>query len=313
MILDTVNEVFNEIKKKNSETNEQAIQLSHDLIRYMSNTFGIEPDTVKEVIAILLESHKILAIEIVAEDKFRNLDRIEGYVESSMGTIHRLKGFFQDQLVKQYNEQFNKNLMVHQVIKDIIPIIKSLNNTPVGQLANKAIMLNEFEHLLESEYSQYTEDWKEAHLQTAISSRGLDVEKSNKKEINNSSSENKNYIPEEGLDALMGEVDRNKRAVDIPVYQDFISKSKSYPLNRIMRIYGVDFFFRVNLRKRNFGYLIKLIEDKQLDRRTDLMLLRDMVNKMKHNLYNEPELLALKDEFYHLEKVILHQLYLENR
>ena len=147
---------------------------------------------------------------------------------------------------------------------EIFPIIRSLNNTPIGQIANKAIMLEEFEKLMERNFSEYTDEWKRNKLAEELKKANIATEKTKKKpEVKEVKKERRKppiIETEELLDS--GEEIEFKRATDGKVYQDFISKSKSYPIQRIFNIYGIKFFLRVYLRKYKFSYIKDLVKSK---------------------------------------------------
>ncbi|MDY6934256.1 MAG: hypothetical protein SVZ03_08550 [Spirochaetota bacterium] len=297
-----IEEVFEEISKANSVEGPNCIPHSDEFINQITANIAITVDLAKMIIGILHNSHKILTFEIVAEDKLRESPPVQGYVEANLDTIKRLKSYFQNELIIQYETEFHKRLSIHQVIKAVFPIIKSLNNTPIGKIANKAIMLGEYEGLLENQYDEFTDEWKEEHLKIELSKANLsDIFEKNYKKT----TEEADDIVDEGEK-------KSQRAVDSKQYVDYISRSKSYPLDRILKIYGVDFYFRINIRKYKFSYLKGVIEKSNVFKRSDLLLLRDMLRKVKINLDKDPNLSEYEDIINNLERSIYHRLYFKN-
>lgn len=290
-----VDEIFQEIVKQNNLMGIRAIPHSDDFYKYITGYFGIETDLVRRCIKVLVDAHKIFAIEIVAEDKNRDIPRVEGFIAADLTIVRRLKNYFQSELVIEYQKQFRKNLLVHQIVKELFPIIRSLNNTLVGQLANKAIMLEEFERLLEKNFAEFTEEWKAEHLADEMSKANIGAGPA-------AAPGAKPAVRAQAAKNLM-------RAVDSPQYDDFAAKSKSYPLQRILKIYGIRFFLQVNLRKYNFSYLEKIVTDGQLKKRSDLLQLREMLQRVKSHMNFDANLKQYETELNDLERAVMHKLY----
>ncbi len=293
-------EIFEEIRKKNDKAGKESIPHSDDFMHYLYISIGIEPDFAKKLVKALVNSHKIFAIEIASEDKINDQPRIEGYVECNLKTINRLKLFFQDELIRQYESEHYRRVSYHQLIKEIMPIINTLNNTPLGQLANKAIMLGELERLMEKNFEEYTEEWKEKNfdieINRAIAATEPDKTKQEEKLSESRSAKKKDEIPD-------------NKAAGIKNYSDLISKSKNYPLDRVLKIYGVEFFLQAQLRRRQFGYLTKLVESEKYLKSSDILLLKEMLFEIKKDMNNDPGLAGFRDDIYILERSITHRLY----
>jgi hypothetical protein len=304
MALDTVEEIYQEINKQNAVIGMRAIPHSDDFIKYVTSSLGVEADLVRRILRVLLNSHRIFSMEIVAEDTVRSIPRVEGYVVANINIVRRLKNYFQSELMVEYEKQFQKRYLFHQIVKDIFPVMRTLNNTMIGQLANKAIMLDEFERLLEKNFAEYTDDWKDERFARELQNASLPF------------ANEKVPATAETQGAGVPRPVRAKpvtRAIDSRQYEDFVSKSKSYPLQRILKIYGVNFFIQVNLRKYQFEYLKKLVEDGQLSRRSELLLLREMIQTVKSNMHRDAGITASLNDLYDLEKSVTHRLFFTGR
>ena len=313
MSVKLVNEIYEEIKLRNSTVNARSIPDSDEFINFMSASSGVPTQLVKQIIRLLIAAKKIFTMEIVAQDKIRETPSIQGYVISDVSVIRELKNYFQNELVGMYNQQFNKDLMVHQAIKAIFPIIKSLNNTPIGLVANKAIMLEEYNRLMDKHFSDYTEEMKKKLLEAELKRANFKEEgKEDEKEA-----EKEKAVKEQKEKAVA--VDKGKagkgyeRAVDASQYQDFMLKSKNHPVSRIINIYGIKFFFQVYLRKYQFSYIKDLVSRGQIKKRDDLLLLKEMLRKIKMNASRDPGLRKYTDTIYELERAISHHIYFSQR
>ena len=109
----------------------------------------------------------------MAEDKNRDIPRVEGFIAADLTIVRRLKNYFSKRTCYRISEAVSKTSLVHQIVKELFPIIRSLNNTLIGQLANKAIMLEEFERLLEKNFAEFTEEWKAQHFADEMSKANI--------------------------------------------------------------------------------------------------------------------------------------------
>ena len=301
-------EVYEEIKKNNLEEGEKSLPHSDEFIKYLTASMGVSEDLVKRIIKILVNSHMIFSFEVVHQDEIRNIPQVEGYVVTDITIIRNLKNYYQRQLVMLYAKQFKKDLMVHQVVKEIFPIIRTLNNTGLGKVANKSIMLEEHEKLMDKDFQLYTSDYKEKQLEIELNKANFDLdEKKPGPGIGKESSGAAEAAVEEPAQKAMG------RAVDSKRYRDFVSKKNKYPLQRIINIYGMDFFLKVNLRNFQFSYLKQLIEDNQIQKRSDLLLLKDLLRTVKMNADYDEQVQKHIEDVYALERTLHHKMYFSDR
>ncbi|HRR61261.1 MAG TPA: hypothetical protein P5547_10015 [Spirochaetota bacterium] len=303
MSLTIFDDIYHEIRKRNTSGGFKAVPYSDEFIKYAAGYYGLSMELIKNIIQILINSHKIFSIEIIAEDKVRDIAHVEGYVVCDLVILRKLKSFYQSELIIQYENEFHKRLMVHQVVKEIFPMLRSLNNTDIGKVANLAIMLEELERFMEKHYEEFTEEWKAKRLAYEISLSNIDTQLERKVE--------KQKVA--GRSSSPGGLKdrRKKRVVDAPQYNEFIDKSKSYPLERIFQIYGIDFFLRVQLRNYKFDYLKELVGTKKIKRKSDLLLLKNMLNAVLHNRNSDHNLAQYEDAIYELMQTVNHHLFVE--
>ena len=303
MSLTIFDDIYHEIRKRNTSGGFKAVPYSDEFIKYTAGYYGLSMELIKNIIQILINSHKIFSIEIIAEDKVRDIAHVEGYVVCDLVILRKLKSFYQSELIIQYENEFHKRLMVHQVVKEIFPMLHSLNNTDIGKVANLAIMLEELERFMEKHYEEFTEEWKAKRLAYEISLSNIDTQLEQKVE--------KQKVVSKPSSQVVLKDRRKKRVVDAPQYNEFIDKSKSYPLERIFQIYGIDFFLRVQLRNYKFDYLKELVETKKIKRKSDLLLLKNMLNAVLHNRNSDHNLAQYEDAIYELMQTVNHHLFVE--
>lgn len=293
--LDTITrETLKRIINYNSRKDGDPLPHSDTFFRELESTYLVEKAYIKKVIEILRESHNIFALELQQQDKAHDLPRIEAYVEADLVSIRRLKERYQDELVRAYRDQYKRDLLVHQIIKEIFPEMNRLKGTPLGMIANKAIMLEEYEKLVEKSYDEFNDTWKSTKLEELI------------KENETVLLTNKEMKAGEEED----EEDSPRRAIDSDEYIDYAEQANKYSINKQLRIYGIDFFFRVHLRKYNFELLREVVEKRYIDRRDDLKKLQQMIRSIRNNEDTDEQFMKHRDSLYLLERAISRNMYI---
>jgi hypothetical protein len=296
-------EVYDYIVQLNKQEDNKAIPHSDQFMRDVEATVGINRETARRALNILKESHYILVIEIEKEEPNNNIQRIEGYVQATVETITRLKGHFQKQLEHVYEKERGQHLMVHQIIKEIFPRMQSLKGTAMGQVANKAIMLEEYSNLLQRHYQQYSPDWKEEKFEEIIRDiEGEEERKRKEQQKEKEKQETKKEPPSPASEKTAEEEADGRRATDTREFSSFKSLNNMRSINRVLNIYGVDFFFRANIRNCNFDLIREVVESGALDRRSDILKLKEMLGKVRSNMDSDPELCDHQDELTRLER-----------
>jgi hypothetical protein len=295
-MLDTyIDEIFNNIVEQNSKGGPDGIPHSDIFEKQIQALLGIDGTEINRIIKLLKDSHKIFTFEIIKEDIDNEVKRVEGYVETDLQTIRKLKNYFQKLLMDEYEKQFNKRMLVHQIVKDIYSRGTFYKNTMIGQLGNKAIMLEEYEGFIERNFNDFTDSWKAKKLAEIILMFDNKLLSEKAPPVANN--------PGAGTQS-----NASQRAVDSPKFQKYSFDKSKQSLDKVLQIYGVEFFFRINLRKYNFDLLRQVVESGEIDRRTDLVILKDMIQKMKSNIGKDPKLFEYTDRIYKLERIISRQM-----
>ncbi len=297
MIKDNVEKIFRRIVLHNGLNNLNSIPHSDVFLPEMESLFGISRADLEIIISILKESHKIMVMEISKEDKDKKLEKVQGYVDADLMTISKLGNIFHRALEEEYENQSGQKKTALHVIKELIPRMQYISHTPMGKLLNKAIMLNEFERMLEKDYKDFSEEWKEENLNLQ-----LELNKSVLEGVGKRKDDSK--IIEKVPESVLPAPKKSQRAVDSSQHEEFQMQSNRVSVNKVLKIYGVDFFFRVNLRKCNFKYIKEVLESGVIDRRSDLMLLKEMMKKIKANMPFDSELENYHDEIMSLDRIV---------
>lgn len=166
---DLVDRVFKRIVAINCFYNRDSIPHSDVFAKETESLLGLSIPELDLIISILKESHKIFIMEISREDSGKKLPKIYGYVDADILSIQKLREVYHKALMDDYEQSTGKRRSSNQIIKEMIPQLQYINQTPMGKLLNKAIMLDEYARLLEKDYKEYTEEWKEENLQIQLS------------------------------------------------------------------------------------------------------------------------------------------------
>ncbi len=290
-----IEDVLLKIRACNIKANHDSIPHSDIFEKETQSLLGIDRPELERIIRILKDSHKIFTFEIIKDDPENEIKRIDGYVETDLQTIRKLKNYFQRLLMDEFEKQFNKRLLFHQIVKDMYTRPQFYKNTMIGQIGNKAIMLDEYEGYIERNFNEFTDSWKTNKLNELLKLNKNKLLRDSMPSPANKDPQNSGAPP-------------SQRAVDSAQYQKYTNDKSQQSLSKVLQIYGVEFFFRINLRKYNFDLLMQIIESGEIDRRSDLVLLRDMIQHMKDNFARDPKLGEYTDKIYRLERIISRQM-----
>lgn len=305
MIKTNVDRIFRSIVAQNALHNLNSIPHSDVFYKEMESLYGLSKSEIDVIISILRESHKILIMEIAREDKHRKYEKIQGYVDADLMTLQKLKDIFHRALSDDYERENGKKKTSHQIIRELIPRLQYINHTPLGRVLNKAMMLDEYIHMIEKDYKEFTEEWKEESLKIQLEiNKELLADFSDKKKAV--------VLPDEEEPAPKRKA-AYVRAVDTPQHQEYMDQVNSGSVNKLLQIYGVDFFFRVNLRKCNFDFISQALDTGVIDRKKDLMELKEMLKTIKSHLDSDAELEKHYEEIMSLDRKISRFISFSNK
>jgi len=296
MINDFIDTVYKRIVALNSLYDLNSIPYSDSFCKETEYLFSLSINEINIIIKILSESHKIFVMEISKEQYDDKKDKLYGYVAADILIIEKLQGVFHKGLTVEYERRFGERKGSAQIIKELMPNLKSINNSILGIVLNKTVMLDNYLYLLRKNHNEYTEEWKREHLNQQIL-----------KYHNIFNKDSKGKDP--GEDSSDGKGDaRPQRAVDSPLMEDFTEHVTKESVEKVLHIYGVDFFFRVNLRKYKFLYLGQVIETGIIDRKEDLLKVKEMLKKVKENANKDKELEKYYDHIMSLDIKITRRI-----
>jgi hypothetical protein len=250
---------------------------------------------------MLNESHKIFVMEILREQYSSQSGIIYGYIDSDILNMEELLKVFHKGLMDEYERMHRTRKGAHQIIRELMPNNKDSGHSIMGNLLNKSVMLDSYLYLLKKNNGEYTEAWKAEHLQKQIlmyeNAFRKDFNKNKKSKKDDKNDKDNIEIKEDSSSQAAAP----RRAVDSPLMDDFTDNVTKVSVARMLHIYGVNFFFRVNLRKYQFTYLSQVIDTGVIDRKKDLLMIKDMLTKVKENIHQDKGLEKYYDDIMSLD------------
>lgn len=290
-----LNSIYADIRKSNSSRNMQAIPQSDWFFDDIKERYHLIPFSIPKLIKILIDSHKIFSFKIVEADGKERIRRIEGMVSTEGNVIKSLLDMYNDELVRAYSHEFSKKYSVERIIKEFFPKLEEYNNTHIGKVANIVIHLMSFVSTIERNISQYNPKWQEKQLK-------IEIEQSDTLSffIDNESS----AAVEAGSNASQALADKNRRAIDLPKYDEFKKYMSKNSIEKTLVVYGVEFYSRVCFREYQFTLVQKLIEDGHIADRGQLLLAKKMLQKTRANSDQDLNLQKYAHDINDLERII---------
>ncbi len=292
--------IYESIKSYNTSEHDPSVPMSDQFMKDFSSAEGYSESETRTGLMILNEAHKVFVIAISKENKQTGSKKIDGYVIADEPVISSLRSIYQRRLTELYNKEKGTHYGYPQIQKEILSRMNALVNTPVGRVANIAIMLNEYQNLITKHPEEFTYEWCEAKLDEYLKHVPI-VDESEPEEQGGDAS---------SRDGVTGTA---TRAVDSPEFEVYSKDDKTLSPQKMLTIYGADFFFRVKLRKYEFKLLKDMIVEGQIKRKTDMSMLRGMIKTIKGNFDRDPKLNDYFEDIYHLDRELSKKLYFSAR
>ena len=293
-LLDTLLRIRDRIKEINNNIYDEAIPTSDIIFRKYLNDLVYSEDMASYYLKLLAESNFIFMIQIVKPDTILRIPGIDGYVVAELDIIEKLLAVYNQRLITIYEAEKRKLAGVETIIRELMPKVKELNNTPLGTVLNICIMLEQFTRIIHERPDHFQDAYRISKLKQFI------PEEDEFKE------------PEEEHEKIQ-QVQERRRAVDTEEYQQLSKMNLTGNWAKAVEQFGVQFLIRVHLRKYEFDVLKKLLLQKRIAREEDLIFLRDSLRKMEERSLFNPELKKYLNEIKELKRIVqikINQFYL---
>jgi hypothetical protein len=293
-LLNTLLRIRDRIKEINNNIYDEAIPTSDIIFRKYINDLVYSEDMARYYLKLLAESNFIFVIQIVKPDTILRIPGIDGYVVAELDIIEKLLAVYNQRLITIYEAEKRKLAGVETIIRELMPKVKELNNTPLGKVLNICIMLDQFTRIIHERPDHFQDAYRINKLKQFI------PEEDEFKE------------PEEEHEKIQ-QVQEKRRAVDTEEYQQLSKMNLTGNWAKAVEQFGVQFLIRVHLRKCEFNVLKKLLLQKRIAREEDLIFLRDSLRKMEERSLFNPELKKYLNQIKELKRIVqikINQFYL---
>jgi len=293
-LLDTLLRIRDRIKEINNNIYDEAIPTSDIIFRKYLNDLVYSEDMASYYLKLLAESNFIFMIQIVKPDTILRIPSIDGYVVAELDIIEKLLAVYNQRLVTIYEAEKRKLAGVETIIRELMPKVKELNNTPLGKVLNICIMLEQFTRIIHERPDHFQDAYRISKLKQFIP-------------------EEDEFKESEEEQEKIQQVQERRRAVDTEEYQQLSKMNLTGNWAKAVEQFGVQFLIRVHLRKYEFDVLKKLLLQKRIAREEDLIFLRDSLRKIEERSLFNPELKKYLNEIKELKRIVqikINQFYL---
>lgn len=302
-VREILQDIVDRIRKVNKSRDGERIPSSDDLVRQLSSEYALERDTVRYYLRVLSEAHYIITIHIVEADERLMISGENGYVVAELAILDEVRAYAYRLLEQTYEAQFYRRKQATLILRELMGDIKRYNNTPMGKAINAALMLQQYENVMEKHQEEFTDQWKSFRLAELVPGLNQDPAQAAMAPA----------IPSTEDDFLPPGAQDNQRAVDSEAYRNLEKMDLSGSWGKAVNRYGVNFLLRIHLRKYEFDRIRKLIKQKKIARYEDLKFVRDSIRKMEDRTFDDPMLQYYQNdmtEVRRLAQVKLNQITL---
>lgn len=307
-----------EIVKRIREVNEGKKYRDHplptsDIIykKYLADIVN-SPDKIPEYLRWLADAHYLFIITMVEPDERLMIDGVYGYVAADPVLVRNLREVAYRDLEAAYEQQFYRRKQALVVTRELLPQVRTFNNTHLGRSLNFAIMLQQYEHVLLNALNEYSDAWRRRKLEELVPElAGED-----------------GVFPESAPSTPMYEADPLAAPPDYDGEGDSASPQRAVDSGELAKVqemdrsgrwgdavdkYGVQFLVRIHFRKYEFDRVRWLMRTNKIAREEDLRFVRDTVRLMESRFEEDTKLPKYARELAELKRLAqmkLNQIFL---
>ncbi|MBI39433.1 MAG: hypothetical protein CMF59_07525 [Leptospiraceae bacterium] len=290
-VREILQDIVEHIRKANNSKDGERIPTSDDLVRKLAAEYALEKDTIRYYLRVLSDAHYIITIHFVEADERLMISGVNGYVVAEPGLLEEVKNYAYRLLEQTYEAQFYRRKQATLIIREMMTDVKRYNNTPLGKTLNAALMLQQYDSVIESHQGEFSDQWKSSRLAELVPGLNQDP----------GAGATPPLVTDD--DSFVAPEIESHRAIDSEAYRGLEKMDLSGSWGKAVNKYGVNFLLRIHLRKYEFDRIRKLIKQKKIARYDDLRFIRDSVRKMEDRKFDDPML-----QYYHNDMTELRRL-----
>ena len=327
----TLMEIVDRIRglNQNDKKSHDRIPTTEDLYRKHLSDICSSADQANYFLRLLNEAHYLFRIHLVEPDDTLMVEGINAYVVAEVAIMRPIKDFANGELETLYEQQFYRRKQANVIIKELLPQVRTFNNTPLGRSLNMAMMTQQFEHILTEDFQEYTETWKKRKLRELMPDGNAAVG-SDEDESADMTDAGAPPIPTVDIDdhppsgidaperpplsaASAGEqplraVDDSERLAEVQ------QMDHSGKWGEAVSRFGVQFLVRIHFRKYEFDKVRWLIRTGKIALESDLRYIRDTLRLMEGRTGRDVRLKQFHKDMAELKRIAqlrlnqIHQL-----
>ena len=277
-----------QIETANREMGDNAIITSDELFRLQFKDQFASESVLRDGLKLLRDAHYLFIIHIIEADEHLKVPGVDGYVIAKADVIDALISEFSKRLERIYETQFQKRKGAAMIIRELMPVVKQYNRTPLGRELNVTIMLNQYRRLLNEMSAEYDENWKQnklaqlLHSDHSFGGGGIQLHETF---IDTDVTEIQEFDEESVTQQPATSASSIRRAIDTPEYKELSQMDMSGSWGKAVEKYGVTFLIRIHLRKLELKQVRQLVEQRRITREEDLRYLRDSLRVMEERFF----------------------------
>ncbi len=301
MSQELISRLYAEIENENrSETENSMPESDIFLLRFEQKT-GTVHNASLLFLDILEEAHRIFRIPVYSENASKDLLDIECYVCSDPEIISeqlRIQKNFLTSLLQ------TEDYTLEQVRQKIQKEAEIFAGTRIDAAVSKITALSGCLQMMKQNPDTYTQTFMTEKTKELINRKikelfSLLIYDPERKEILEQ--------PDEKIEKALNSASA-RRAIDLPEIRSFDEDKKIHPAEKILSIYGADFFFRVHLRRYEFKLLTEIIDKGVINSKAQLISLRAMLKQVKANIGKDPKLTDYLNDIFDLNISIINMM-----
>ena len=286
---DTLLEIMSRIKDANVNNKKMMIPTSDLIYKRLCSDLCEDENQMNSSLKLLQESHYIFIVKIVETDENLMISGVDGFVACEIPILTKIREKYARELELAYSSQFYERKQAAVIIRDLIGTVRKYNNTPLGNALNISVMVQQYEHFMSKNFSEFSDTWKDNKLTEILSGLGR--------------GESTNEMFEHSVGDSHSASDQIDRAIDNALYNELEEMDVRGKWGQAVSKFGVEFMLRIHFRKFEFDKVKILINQKKVAREKDLKFIRDTMRIMENRTKKDSKLRTYMNQMLDLRRL----------
>ena len=259
--IDRYRNVVDVIRRRNALRDRDPIPVLGDLIPQLDQEFFRDRTALQACLDLLVEARYLIAFRLVEADPRLRGEAVSGYVVAEADVVRDLKTYIFGLLESAYEQQFYRRRTAVMIIQEMLQDIRKYNNSHIGRILNAAVMLQQYEQLLDRGSQEYLPAARETRLAELLRTQSP---------------------PDQSAAPAASDETDPRRASDTPSGAEAEQMDLSGEWGQAVEKFGVEFLLRIHFRKNEFNKIKYLVNTRRVARESDLIFIRDTVRTLQN-------------------------------